>query len=101
VERLPVVEGQPVEFDRVLLVADDQDVTVGTPIVDGARVLATSRGDVKDDKIIVLRYKNKVRHRVKTGHRQIHTRLLINEILRPVEDTEVMETVPEETSSGS
>ena len=83
VERLGSSDGESVELDRVLLIADGDRVTVGSPFIEGARVMATSKGDVKDDKIIVFKYKPKVRYRKKTGHRQIHTRLLIDSVLPP------------------
>jgi len=83
VERLDVVEGNTVELDRVLLIADEGKVTVGTPIVDGAKVIATSLGEGKGKKIIVLKYKPKVRYRKKTGHRQLYTRLTIDKIVEP------------------
>jgi len=83
VERLDVIEGNTVELDRVLLIADEDKVTVGTPIVDGAKVIATSLGEGKGKKIIVLKYKPKVRYRKKTGHRQLYTRLTIDKIVEP------------------
>jgi len=83
VDYLDVNEGNTVELDRVLLVADDDRVTVGTPVVEGARVMATSQGGGKGKKIIVLRYKPKVRYRKKTGHRQLYTRLAIDKIIEP------------------
>ena len=76
--------GDTVELDKVLLVADDDNVAVGTPTVEGAKVMATSRGEGKARKVIVLKYKPKVRYRKKTGHRQLFTRLLIDKILPPV-----------------
>jgi len=83
VGRLEVAEGNPVELDRVLLIADGDRVTVGTPIVDGAKVIATSQGEGKGKKIIVFKYKPKVRYRKKTGHRQFYTRLAIDKIVEP------------------
>jgi large subunit ribosomal protein L21 len=83
VERLDVIDGNTIELDRVLLLADDDKVTVGTPTVEGAKVLATSQGDGKDNKVTVLKYKPKVRYRKKTGHRQPYTRLLIDKIIAP------------------
>ena len=83
VDRLDVAEGNTVELDKVLLIADDERVTVGTPTVEGAKVIATSQGEGKAKKIIVLRYKPKVRYRKKTGHRQIYTRLAIDKIIEP------------------
>ena len=83
VERLDVVEGNTVELDRVLLIADGDRVTMGTPTVEEAKVIATSQGDGKGKKIIVFKYKPKVRYRKKTGHRQLYTRLVIDRIVGP------------------
>ncbi len=81
VERLAVAEGDSIDLERVLLIADGDKVTVGTPTVEGARVVATSQGEGKAKKIIVLKYKPKVRYRKKTGHRQLYTRLVIDQIV--------------------
>jgi large subunit ribosomal protein L21 len=83
VERLGVAEGGAVELDRVLFIADGDKVTVGRPTVEGAKVIATSQGESKGEKIIVFKYKPKVRYRRKIGHRQFHTRLLIDQIVGP------------------
>ena len=82
-ERLGVTEGNTVELDRVLLITDGAKVTVGKPTIEGAKVVATSQGESKDKKIIVFKYKPKVRYRKKTGHRQLHTSLLIEKIIGP------------------
>ncbi len=81
VDRLDVAEGNTVELDKVLLIAGDDRITVGTPTVDGAKVIATCQGEGKGKKIIVFRYKAKVRYRKKTGHRQFYTRLVIDKII--------------------
>ena len=78
-----MAEGDTVELEKVLLIADDDRVTVGTPTVDGAKVIATSQGGGKGKKIIVFKYKPKVRYRKKTGHRQLYTRLAIDKIIEP------------------
>lgn len=83
VDHLGVAEGGTIELDRVLLIADDNKVTVGTPTVDGAKVMATSQGEGKGKKVVVFRYKSKVRYRNKTGHRQFYTRLAIDNIIEP------------------
>ena len=83
VDYLGVAKGDSVELDKVLFIADGARVAVGTPTVDGAKVMATSQGEVKGKKIIVLRYKPKVRYRRKTGHRQLYTRLVIDKIVEP------------------
>lgn len=83
VDRLDVAEGETVELDKVLLIADGDRVTVGTPAIEGARVMATTEGEDRTKKIIVFRYKHKVRYRKKTGHRQFYTRLSIDKIVGP------------------
>ena len=83
VDLMDLGEGNTVEPDRVLLIGDGEKVTVGTPTVEGAKVMATSQGDGRDKKIIVLKYKNKIRYRKKTGHRQDYTRLMIDQIVEP------------------
>lgn len=80
---LNVAEGDAIELDKVLLISDDDKVTIGTPTVDGAKVMATSQGGGKAKKIIVFKYKAKVRYRKKTGHRQLYTRLAIDKIIAP------------------
>ena len=64
-----------------MLIADGDKLTVGKPTIDGAKVTATSRGEFKDKKVVVFKYKPKVRYRKKTGHRQLYTRLTIDSIL--------------------
>ena len=76
-------EGNTVELERVLLIANDDKVTLGTPTVDGAKVLATSKGDDRAKKVTVFKYKNKTRYSKKRGHRQPYTSLSIDRILEP------------------
>ena len=83
VERLDAAEGETVELNRVLLIGDGARVIAGTPTVDGAKVVATSQGERKGKKVIVFKYKSKVRYHRKTGHRQPYTRLVIDKIVEP------------------
>ena len=83
VDYLGLGEGKEVELSRVLLIVDDKDTIVGTPTIDNAKVTASCIGEGKGDKIIVFKYKPKVRYRRKTGHRQLFTRLEITEIIKP------------------
>ncbi len=76
-------EGDLVELDRVLLIAGDDKVTVGNPVIEGAKVTATCQGEKRSGKIIVLHYKPKRRYHKKNGHRQSYTRLVIDSILDP------------------
>lgn len=81
VERLSADEGSTVELDQVLMVGDGDNVQVGAPLVTGAKVVAEVLGEEKGEKILVFRYKRKVRYRRHTGHRQTYTRIRINEIV--------------------
>jgi large subunit ribosomal protein L21 len=80
VERLAAEPGAPITFDRVLLVGDGEAVTVGTPIVDGASVSATVIGEALGPKLIIFKFKQKVKYRRTNGHRQHLTRVRIDEI---------------------
>jgi large subunit ribosomal protein L21 len=80
VELLPSAAGTQVTLERVLLIGSDTGVTVGNPTVAGATVTADVVGHDRHKKIIVFKYKNKVRYRRKTGHRQAYTRLHIQDI---------------------
>lgn len=75
------VEGDTVELNNVYLVADKDKVTLGRPTINGAKVIADVVEEGKKDKVIVFKYKPKVRYRVKKGHRQPYTRLAIKEIV--------------------
>ena len=83
VERLDVPAGNTIELDRVLFIANGDKITLGKPTIEGAKVIATSQGESKGEKVIVFKYKPKVRYRRKTGHRQFHTRLVIDKIIEP------------------
>ncbi len=80
VELLAAAEGDTVQFDRVLVIADDDHIRVGRPTVDGARVSATVLGHGRGPKVIAFKYRPKKRYRRKLGHRQGYTRLHIDEI---------------------
>ncbi|MBS6105713.1 MULTISPECIES: 50S ribosomal protein L21 [Anaerococcus] len=80
VEKLPYEVGETVEFDEVLLVANDSDVKVGAPTVANAKVSATIEDQNKDKKIIVYKYKPKKMYRKKQGHRQPYTLVKIDSI---------------------
>ncbi|MDY7019559.1 MAG: 50S ribosomal protein L21 [Chloroflexota bacterium] len=85
IERLSIPQGDTVELAQVLIIGDNGNTLIGNPTIKGAKVIAISLGEVKGKKIIVFKYKSKVRYRRKRGHRQIYTRLAINEIIKPEE----------------
>jgi large subunit ribosomal protein L21 len=80
VDRLPLEIGKPVEFNDVLLIADNGDVAVGTPTLKGATVKGRVLDHIKAAKIIVFKYVPKQRYRRKQGHRQHYTRVTIDKI---------------------
>lgn len=80
VEKLPAAQGENVTLDRVLLVADGDEVQVGRPTLSGASVSATVVQHGLRRKAVVFHYRPKTRYRVKKGHRQQYTRLRIDEI---------------------
>ncbi|HHP51703.1 MAG TPA: 50S ribosomal protein L21 [Moorella mulderi] len=80
VEKLPAEPGEKVVFDKVLLVNDGFDLKIGSPYVEGAKVVATVEGHGKAKKIIVFKYKPKKNYRRKQGHRQPFTQIKIESI---------------------
>jgi large subunit ribosomal protein L21 len=80
VERLEGTPGDTIKFDRVLLVADGDKASVGTPVVDDALVTADLVRQDRGEKIIVFKYRPKARHRAKNGHRQEQTIVRIADI---------------------
>jgi large subunit ribosomal protein L21 len=80
VERLTAEPGASITFDRVLLVGDGEAVTVGTPTVEGASVSGTVLREELGPKLIIFKFKQKVKYRRTTGHRQHLTRVRIDEI---------------------
>ncbi len=73
-------EGASVEFDKVLLLDNDGKVEVGAPLVKGAKVSGKILGHVKGDKVIVFKKKRRKGYKVKNGHRQDFTKILIEGI---------------------
>lgn len=73
--------GSTVEFDRVLLVDNEGTVTVGTPVVEGAKVVCEVVSHLKGDKVIVFHKKRRKGYRKRKGHRQSFTELKVKEIV--------------------
>jgi large subunit ribosomal protein L21 len=79
-ERIGAEAGAPFTFDRVLLIGDGDRVTVGTPVVGGATVSATVLGEELGPKLVIFKFKQKVKYRRRTGHRQHLVRVYIDAI---------------------
>ena len=73
-------EGDKVAFEEVLLVGDDKDTTIGTPMVSGKKVEGKILGEGKDKKVSVIRFKAKSRWRKNKGHRQPFMKVKITKI---------------------
>ncbi|HUZ78012.1 MAG TPA: 50S ribosomal protein L21 [Chloroflexota bacterium] len=80
IEKIDAVPGSEIELTDVLMVADEGKLTVGQPLVTGARVGARVLAQDRDAKIVVFKYKPKKRYRRTRGHRQALTRLAITDI---------------------
>ena len=94
VDRLPVEAGNKFDVERVLLMADGDDVLVGTPLVSDILVKVTVVDHIKGPKIDRFKYRPKKRIRVRGGHRQQYTRLLVDFIGRPDENRKVEKNEP-------
>jgi large subunit ribosomal protein L21 len=81
VEKLDGEVGAEVELTEVLMVANGNDVSLGAPSVSGAKVTAEIVEHGKGKKVVVFKYKPKIRYRKRTGHRQQFTRLAIKDIV--------------------
>lgn len=80
VERLPNAVEDTLEIKDVLLVGNEDKTVIGTPLVDGAVVKATVVDQYRAKKVIVFKYRQRTKYRVKRGHRQYYTRLRIDSI---------------------
>ena len=77
VHRLAAEEGASVSFDNVLMLSEGDKVTVGAPAIDGAQVGAKIIKHLKGDKVIVFKKKRRKGYRVKNGHRQSLTQIVL------------------------
>src|SRR5215208_4889427 len=94
VDRLPVEAGNKFDIERILLMADGDDVMIGTPTVGDMLVKVTVVDHTKGPKIDRFKYRPKKRIRVRGGHRQHYTRLLVDFIGRPDEDRKIEKAEP-------
>ena len=81
VHRINAERGSEVEFDKVMLADNDGNVTVGTPVIEGAKVVAEVISHVKGDKVLVFHKKRRKGHRKLNGHRQQFSEITIKEIV--------------------
>ncbi len=81
VHRLQGAEGDVVNFDRVLLLDNDGQITIGAPVIEGAVVTAKILRHLKGDKVIVFKKKRRKGYRKKNGHRQYLTEIVVEEVV--------------------
>ncbi len=80
VEKIEAEKGSTVELDQVLMVGEGESVTIGTPLVDGGKVLATVVEHGRGDKVKIIKFKRRKHHMKRQGHRQYYTLLEITGI---------------------
>ncbi len=80
VEKLDGDEGSSVDFDRVLMIGNGDEVTLGTPYIDGSVVSGTIKNHGRGKKILVVKFRRRKNYRKQMGHRQAYTDVEITDI---------------------
>ena len=80
VEKLDVDQGASIELDKVLMVANGEDIKIGAPFVSGGKVTATVESHGRGDKIKIVKFRRRKHHRKQMGHRQHYTAIKITGI---------------------
>ena len=80
VEKLDAEEGASVDLDKVLMIADGDDINIGTPFVDGGKVTATIKAPGRAKKVEIMRFRRRKLHQKRTGHRQYYTEIEVTGI---------------------
>ncbi len=81
VDLLPQKAGEQIELERVLLIADDDSVQIGRPVIEGAKVKVTVLAETKGPKVVIYKQHPRKRYRRRSGHRQRYTQLRVDEIV--------------------
>ncbi len=80
VEKIAAEEGASIEIDKVLMVADGDDIKVGAPYVEGGKVTATVKAHGKGKKVRIIKFKRRKHHLKRQGHRQAYTEIEVTGI---------------------
>lgn len=80
VEKLDAAEGSSVDIDQVLMVADGDNIKIGTPLVSGGKVTATIKAHGRGEKLEIIKFRRRKHYQKRTGHRQGFTELEITGI---------------------
>lgn len=81
VHRINADQGSEVEFEKVMLIDNEGTITVGTPVVEGAKVVVEILSHLKGDKVLVFKKKRRKGHRKLNGHRQQFSEVRVKEII--------------------
>ena len=80
VEKLDAEEGASVEIDKVLMIADGDNINIGTPFVDGGKLTATVKSHGRAKKVEIMKFRRRKHHQKRTGHRQYYTEIEVTAI---------------------
>lgn len=80
IEKLDVEAGATVDFDKVLMVSDGNEVTIGKPYVDGGKVTAEVLNQARAKKIEIIKFRRRKHYRKRMGHRQYYTEIRVTGI---------------------
>jgi large subunit ribosomal protein L21 len=80
IEKLDAEEGASVEIDKVLMIADGDNINIGTPFVDGGKVTATVKSHGRAKKVEIMKFRRRKHHQKRTGHRQYYTEIEVTAI---------------------
>ncbi len=80
VEKLELDEGESLELDSVLMIADGEEIKVGAPYLEGGKVTATIKSHGRGKKVDIIKFRRRKHHRKQMGHRQSYTELEITAI---------------------
>jgi len=80
IEKLDAEEGASVELDKVLMIADGDNINIGTPFVDGGKVTATIKSHGRAKKVEIMKFRRRKHHQKRTGHRQYYTEIEVTSI---------------------
>jgi len=80
IEKLDAEEGATVDLDKVLMIADGDNINIGTPFVDGGKVTATIKAHGRAKKVEIMKFRRRKHHQKRTGHRQYYTEIEVTSI---------------------
>ena len=80
VEKLAAAEGESITLDQVLMINDGSEAKIGSPLVEGGKVVADVEAHGRGDKVTIIKFRRRQKYRRKQGHRQAYTQLRITDI---------------------